>query len=79
MNINTLTIYCDGNEVAVNVGPSDAPQLFEAFKAWQATPQRSSQESEAWQNVLTIAAEYLSETGDFMDADGMEVSDVTWN
>jgi hypothetical protein len=83
MTIETLTIYVDGDEmadmVAAHVTEDQSPALFEAFKAWQDAEQASHDEAGKWDRVLEIAAEYLSETGDFLDADGdVEVSDVTW-
>lgn len=79
MDITTLTIYVNDNETAANVSRDQSPALFEAFKAWQDAEQASHDEAGKWDRVLEVAAEYLSETGDFMDADGdVEVSDVTW-
>lgn len=80
MDITTLTIYVNDNETAAaNVSQDQSPALFETFKAWREAKLRSRDESDKWDRVLQVAAEYLSETGDFMDADDdVEVSDVTW-
>jgi hypothetical protein len=75
-----LTIYINDNgTVAGTVSEEHAPELFAAFREWQDAEQASHEEAGAWERVLQTAAEYLSETGDYMDADGdVEVSDVTW-
>jgi hypothetical protein len=83
MDIKTLTIYVDGDEmadmVAAHVTKDQSPALFEAFKAWQDAEQASHDEADKWDRVLEVAAEYLSDAGDYLHADGdIEVSDVTF-
>lgn len=83
MDITTLTIYVDGEGlaemVAAHVTEDQSPALFKAFKAWQDAEQASHDEAGKLDRVLEVAAEYLSDAGDYLHADGdVEVSDVTW-
>lgn len=53
--------------------PSEAADLFEAWDAWRATPERSGAEARAWSRVLEAATEFLDDTFGNLDREAEDV------
>jgi hypothetical protein len=62
----TLSVKTDsGNRI--DVSREDAPDLYAAFEAWRAAPERSGREHGAWEDVLEAALLYVESPDDTVE------------
>lgn len=57
-----LKIVSEGG-AEMEVGAEDAPQLFKAWKQWQLTEERTSEEAMRWDDVIAAAQEHVEDDG----------------